>query len=89
MTTYLLLTTRDCHLCVHGRAVLDTLTAEGILTWQEVGVDSLRGQLLAETAPPLRPVLFDIEGRVVAYGRLSENRLRRQLRRASVTTRAS
>jgi hypothetical protein len=36
---------------------------------------------LAAAAPPLRPVLFDPAGRVVAYGRLSAKRLRRRLRR--------
>ncbi len=76
---YMLLTASDCHLCGHGREVLDTLATDGALTWHEVDADSDLGRRLAQTAPPLRPVLFDADERLIAYGRLSERRLRRQL----------
>lgn len=76
---YVLLTASDCHLCGHGREVLGTLAAEGALTWREIDADSDLGRRLAQTAPPLRPVLFDADERLIAYGRLSERRLRRQL----------
>ena len=81
MTPFLLLTARDCHLCAHGREVLDALAREGRLRWREVDTESAEGRRLAAAAPPLRPVLFDPAGRVVAYGRLSAKRLRRRLRR--------
>ncbi len=82
MTTFELLTTADCHLCEHSRHVLDTLAAEGLLAWQDVNSDTPRGRILAAQAPPLRPALFDADGHLVAYGRLSEKRLRRQLHKA-------
>lgn len=81
MSALVLLTARDCHLCAHGRDVLDALAAEGLLTWREVDADCEQGRTLAATAPPLRPVLYDADQRVLAYGRLSEKRLRRELRR--------
>ena len=77
MTDLLLLTAPDCHLCGHGREVLDGLAGEGLLSWREVATESEEGQALAASAPPLRPVLFGEDGRVVAYGRLSAKRLRR------------
>jgi hypothetical protein len=46
----------------------------------EVDAESAEGRRLAAAAPPLRPVLFSPDGRVVAYGRLSATRLRRPLR---------
>ena len=78
MTSLVLLTARDCHLCSHGREILDGLAAEGALSWREVDGDSTEGVRLAATAPPLRPVLYDRDGRVLAYGRLSAKRLRRE-----------
>lgn len=79
MPAYLLLTATDCHLCTRGREVLGTLATEGLLTWREVDADSNLGRRLAAASPPLRPVLFDDQRRVIAYGRLSERRLRRHL----------
>jgi hypothetical protein len=70
-----LLTAPDCHLCGHGREVLEELGSE----WREVSTTSAEGQRPAVAAPPLRPVLYATDGSVVAYGRLSLKRLRRQL----------
>ena len=83
MTTLRLLTGHDCHLCAHGRHVLEALAAEGLLEWREVDADSPEGQVLAAVAPPLRPALFDTCGSLVGYGRLSEKRLRRLFRPTS------
>jgi hypothetical protein len=76
----ILLTAPDCHLCDHGRAVLDELAAEGLLRWREVSTESTEGQRLQRGAPPLRPVLLDRDERALAFGRLSARRLRRTLR---------
>jgi hypothetical protein len=86
MTAMLLLTAEDCHLCAHARDVLDALARDGLLSWQEVDGDSDQGRRLAAAAPPPRPVLFDTDGRVLAYGRLSARRLRRQLEPAVAQT---
>ena len=79
MTELALLTAQDCHLCAHGREVLDDLAAEGLLSWREVSTTSPEGERLAAIAPPMRPVLFSDDGRVLGYGRLSQRRLRRTL----------
>ncbi len=70
------ITSHDCHLCDHGRAVLDEL---GLAT-RELDVESDEAQALAENGLPVSflPVLTDGE-RVIAYGRFSEKRLRKQL----------
>jgi glutaredoxin len=75
-----LLTTADCHLCEHAKTVL----AELGLEYREVDADCDEGRQLAAVAPPLRPVLYDGEGTVLAYGRLSLKRLRRQIEQGKV-----
>lgn len=76
MTRLAYVTTEDCRLCAHGRAVLDALAVER----QEIDVDSTEAERLAAAGIPLGflPVLTDGE-RVIAYGRFSEKRLRREL----------
>ncbi len=75
MSPLVLLTAGDCHLCERAEGVLTELG----LPWREVDADSEEGMRLAATAPPMRPVLFTAEGGVLAYGRLSQRRLRKQL----------
>ena len=77
MSELLLLTPADCHLCEHAKQVLAALG----VPWREIDADSAEGRPLAATAPPLRPVLYGPDGRVLGYGRLSAPRLRRQLAR--------
>lgn len=76
MTGLLYITTEDCHFCEQGRAVLDQLGVDR----REVSVDSSEAEELAGVGIPLSflPVLTD-GGRVIAYGRFSEKRLRREL----------
>lgn len=69
----------DCHLCAHAREVLDQLAAEAAIGWSEVSEGSPDGSRLAQGAPPLRPLLFSAEGPLLATGRLSAKRLRRDL----------
>ena len=73
--TVILLTAPGCHLCDHARRVLDELGLE----WREVTSDSPEGKLLAAGAVPLRPLLLRPGGDVIAAGRLSAKRLRRDL----------
>lgn len=70
---FVLLTTHDCHLCEHAEEVLADLG----MTWRTVDDGSEEGQVLAAIAPPLRPVLFSPEMKIIGYGRLSPRRLRR------------
>ena len=79
MSSLLLLTAPDCHLCQHGRTVLEELGVD----WREVRDDSTDGRAIAAAAPPMRPVLLTDTGRVIAYGRLSLKRLRKQLDRST------
>ncbi|RDI73658.1 Glutaredoxin [Gaiella occulta] len=71
-----LVTGAGCHLCEHGR---ETLGALGV-SYREVDVLSAEAADLAAQGVPLAflPVLAD-GTRVVAYGRLSQRRLRKEL----------
>lgn len=65
-----------CHLCEHGRRTLASLG----LSFTEVDVSSPEAEKLSRRGVPLAflPVLLD-GSRLVAYGRLSARRLRRDL----------
>ena len=70
------ITAADCHLCQHGRRVLNALG----ITHREITAESSEARQLAEGGIPLSflPVLTDGR-RVLGYGRLSEKRLRKEL----------
>ena len=76
MCELILVTTEDCHFCDRAHAVLSSLGV-GV---RELSVDSTEARALADQGIPLAflPVLTDGQ-RVVAYGRFSEKRLRREL----------
>jgi glutaredoxin len=80
MTTHALtLVTREgCHFCAHAHEVL----AELGVSLREIDAESKEAAALAAEGVPLAflPVLWD-GGRVVAYGRFSAKRLRRELGR--------
>lgn len=71
-----LISTMDCHLCAHAREVLRELDLEA----REIDATSAEAQSLAREGVPLTfmPVLLDGH-RVVAYGRLSLRRLKKDL----------
>jgi glutaredoxin len=68
-------TAPGCHLCEHGREVLDALEVER----REISIDSDEAATLAARGIPLSflPVLTD-GVRAIGYGRLSEKRLRKE-----------
>lgn len=78
MSGLVYITSPDCHLCEHGREVLDAVEIER----REIAADSAEASALAARGIPLSflPVLTD-GARVIAYGRLSEKRLRKELAR--------
>jgi len=71
-----LVSKEDCHFCERAHDLL----AELGIGAREVSVDSSEASALAERGIPLAflPVLTDGE-RVIAYGRFSEKRLRKEL----------
>jgi hypothetical protein len=73
-----LVTSEGCHLCEHARTTLARLGLEA----RELSVDSAEARRLALLGVPLAflPVLLD-GTRLVAYGRFSERRLRKDLGR--------
>ena len=74
--TLVFVTAEDCHLCEHGRTVLDALG----VSRRELSADSAEAEQLARQGIPLSflPVLTDGE-RLIAYGRFSEKRLGKEL----------
>ena len=74
----MLVTTGDCHFCDYAHQVLDELGLEP----REVDIGSVDADELAGRGIPLAflPVLTDGE-RVIAYGRFSAKRLRKELQR--------
>ena len=76
MSVLIYITSEDCHLCDHGRAVLDELAVER----RELAAGSEEAASLASNGIALAflPVLTD-GSRVIAYGRFSAKRLRREL----------
>ena len=76
MSELILITTDDCHFCARARALLHAL----LVPFREVSVDSPEAADLAAGGLPLPflPVLTD-GARLIAYGRFSEKRLRKEL----------
>jgi glutaredoxin len=74
--TLILITSDGCHFCERAHDILESL---GIPA-REIDVETDEALTLAEAGVPLAflPVLWD-GARVVAYGRFSEQRLRREL----------
>lgn len=72
-----LVSSSECHLCAHGRDVLERLGVGA----REIEIESEEAQELAGAGVPLAllPILWN-GARVVAYGRFSEKRLRRELK---------
>lgn len=77
MSELLYITAEDCHLCEHSRMVLDELD----VVRRELSAESDEATALAEHGIPLTflPVLTD-GTHVIAYGRFSAKRLRKELR---------
>ena len=77
-----LVTTLDCHLCEHARKVLDKLRAEFDVV--EIDWESAGGHGLVVRDAVLFPPALYLNGRLVAFGRLSEGQVRRNLAAVAV-----
>ena len=76
MAELVLIVAQDCHFCARARMVLASIG----ISARELSIDSAEAQELAARGIALAflPVLTDGE-RIVAYGRFSEKRLRKEL----------
>lgn len=75
------LTQPDCGYCDQAKDTLSRLGDEFDLTVREVALDSADGRRLAEGARVMFPPGVLLGGEPFSYGRLSERKLRRELRR--------
>lgn len=76
-----LLTQPDCAYCEQARDVLERVSREHPLSIETLDLASTRGRELAERGGVLfAPGVF-LDGEPFSYGRLSERKLRRELRR--------
>jgi Glutaredoxin-like domain (DUF836) len=79
-----LVTTPDCHLCEHAHRVLERLRAEFRFDLVEIDWESAGGQGLVVQDAVLFPPALYLNGRLVAFGRLSEGQVRRHLASVAV-----
>ena len=74
-----LVSATDCHLCSHTHELLHRMESEFHFIVLEIDWESPEGQTMVQAdGVPFPPALY-IEGRFVAYGRLSEKRIRQLL----------
>jgi hypothetical protein len=69
----------DCHLCTHGRAIVERIAQDGVpLEVQELDwTDSAGTALVMRDGVPFPPALY-VDGELWGYGRLSERALRKK-----------
>jgi glutaredoxin len=80
-TEVLLLTQADCTFCDQAKAVLDRLAEEYSLSVVTRDLSSSDARAAAERAGVLFPPGVLLDGEPFSYGRLSERKLRRELKR--------
>ena len=85
----LLLTAADCGFCEDAKAVLARVASEYDVRVDTLPLESPEGQELAHAGGVLFPPGTFLDGEPFAYGRLSERKLRRELRRRGATRRAA
>lgn len=77
-----------CELCDRAKTVLERLGREFALHVSEVALDSTDGQRLAAAGGVLFAPGVLLDGQAFSYGRLSERKLRKELRRRDVAATA-
>ena len=83
-TDVVVLAQRDCALCDQAKNVLGRIAEDVPLSITEIALDSLDGRRIAADAGVMFPPGIVVDGMPFSYGRLSERKLRRELRRRSV-----
>jgi hypothetical protein len=81
VTAITLLTQADCALCEHAKSVLARVGADHPLDVTEIDLASEHGRALSARAGVVFAPGVLVDGRPFGYGRISERRLRRTLRR--------
>jgi hypothetical protein len=76
-----LLTQRDCAFCEQGKRVLERLALDFPLSVETRDLSSPTGRALAERGGVMFPPGLFVDGEPFSYGRVSESKLRRELRR--------
>jgi glutaredoxin len=76
-----LLTQEQCAFCDQAKRVLDRLAREFPLAVATRDLASTEGRALAEQGGVMFPPGLFVEGEPFSYGRVSERKLRRELRR--------
>jgi hypothetical protein len=76
-----LLTQDDCAFCEQGKQVLERLAREFPLAVETRDLASVEGRTLAERGGVMFPPGLFVGGEPFSHGRVSERRLRRELRR--------
>ncbi|GGO84952.1 hypothetical protein GCM10011584_03740 [Nocardioides phosphati] len=76
-----LLTQADCHFCEHAKDVLERVGAEVPIEVEEIDLTSTEGRALATQHGVLFAPGILLNGEAFGYGRLSERRLLKSLRR--------
>ena len=79
LTTVTYVTAPACHLCDHGRRVLDELSQHLPLQVIEVDLDSTEGRQLPATHRFAFPPAIIVDDTLIAHGRLSARGLARLL----------
>ncbi|MGH8985213.1 MAG: hypothetical protein ACRDY6_15220, partial [Acidimicrobiia bacterium] len=80
-TKVLVLTQPNCDLCDHAKATLERVAADFSLEIRTLGLGSEEGAALASTIGLAFPPGVLLDGDAFSHGRLSERRLRKELRR--------
>ncbi len=78
-----LLTKPDCEQCDRAKEILGRLVTELVFTIETIGLDTPDGQRLAQTNGVMFAPGILIDGRLAAFGRPSERRLRRNFEASS------
>jgi glutaredoxin len=84
-TRVTLLTQADCAFCEQAKEILARLERDHPLTVEEIDLATPAGRARRARRGPVAPGLL-LDGAPFSYGRLSERRLRRALRRVSAPT---
>lgn len=80
MSVLVFVTAPDCHLCAHGRPIVERLARSIGSSIRELGWDDEEAAaLIRRDGVPFPPALY-LDGRLLGFGRLSERRLRRLAR---------